>query len=65
MEKYTRRQLSEMPTLEQSWDGDELKIHEEGYKVWLSSVENRPYNGDYTIERLVDGKWEQQNVFIH
>jgi len=58
---YTKRELQNLETIEQSWDGAELKIEEPGYKVWLNPKENTPYDGDYTIQTLVDGKWEQSN----
>lgn len=61
---YTKRELQNLETIEQAWDGDELKIKEEGYKVWLTHRENRAYNGDYTIETLVDGRWEQENCIF-
>ncbi len=50
---YTKRQLESLDTIEQAWDGDELKIWKDETKVWLTHPENRKYNGDYTIERLV------------
>lgn len=60
---YTRRQLSQMDTIEQAWDGDELKIQEEGLKVWLVLPENVDYNGDFVIETLINGRWVQQNAY--
>ena len=60
--QYTKRELKSLETIEQSWDGDELKIKEDDYRVWLTHPENRAYNGDYTIEVLVLGKWEQLNL---
>lgn len=59
--KYTKSELRQMETIEQAWDGDELKIECNDYRVWLTHPENRVYNGDYTIETLVNGKWEQKN----
>ena len=59
--EYKRWELTELETIEQAWDGDELKIKEDGYRVWLTHRENRPYTGDYTIETRVDGRWEQKN----
>ena len=59
MQKFTKRELQLMDTIEQAWDGDELKLHEGNIKVWLTHRENRPYNGDYTIETCINGKWEQ------
>ena len=57
---YTKHDLQQLDTIEQSWDGDELKIDDGDIRVWLSSSENRKYNGDYTIETKVNGRWEQQ-----
>lgn len=58
---YTKSELMQLDTIEQAWDGDELKIETEDTKVWLSSRENRQWNGDYTVETLVNGRWEQAN----
>jgi hypothetical protein len=61
---YTKSELNRLETIEQSWDGDELKIQEDGYRVWLTHRENRAYNGDYTVETLVEGKWEQESFMF-
>lgn len=58
---YTKLELMRLDTIEQAWDGDELKIETEDRKVWLTNRENRQWNGDYTVETLVNGKWEQVN----
>jgi len=58
--EYTRQELRQLDTIEQAWDGDELKIDDGDVRVWLTSSGNRQYNGDYTIEKLVDGKWIQE-----
>lgn len=50
-----------LDTIEQAWDGDELKIETEDTKVWLVLRENRQWNGDYVVETLINGKWEQQS----
>jgi hypothetical protein len=65
LHEYTRAELESFQTIEQAWDGDELKIHEGDIKIWLTHRENRQYNGDYTVERLVDGKWEQSNYYFN
>jgi len=62
--RYTRSELMSLETIEQAWDGDMLKIEQEDYKVWLTHPENRQYNGDYTVETLVMGKWEQENCMF-
>ena len=56
---YTKSELRDLDTIEQAWDGDELKIDEGDLRVWLTHQENRQYNGDYTVETLVNGSWKQ------
>jgi hypothetical protein len=64
--EYTKSELNRLETIEQAWDGDELKIdNEDGYRVWLTHRENRKYNGDYTIEKLVDGRWIQETYYFN
>lgn len=60
---YTKRELQSLETIEQAWDGDELKIEEENMRVWLTHPENRRWNGDYTIERRSSPAfpWSQEN----
>ena len=67
---YTRRELVDLDTIEQAWDGDELKIEESvgkviTYRVWLTLPENREWNGDYTVERLIDGKWIGESYYFN
>jgi hypothetical protein len=64
--QYTRADLVSLDTIEQAWDGDMLKIQEDGYKVWLTHRENRQYNGDYTVEIFdpISGKWEQESYMF-
>lgn len=62
---YTRRELVDLDTIEQAWDGDELKIKEDDYRVWLTLRENRDYNGDYTVERLIDGVWIGESYYFN
>lgn len=59
--EYTREELINRDTIEQAWDGDELKIDDGDIRVWLTSRGNRMYNGDYTIETRVDGRWNQES----
>ena len=61
---YTKTDLVNMDTIEQAWDGDELKVDDGDTRVWLTTRENRQYNGDYTIETMVDGKWIQENHYF-
>jgi hypothetical protein len=56
---YTKSELRDLDTIEQAWDGDELKVDEGDLRVWLTHPENRQYNGDYTVETLVNGSWKQ------
>lgn len=63
--RYTRSELVNLDTIEQAWDGDELKIQEDDYKVWLTHRENRQYNGDYTVERLIEGKWIGESYYFN
>lgn len=58
---YTKRELQEIDTIEQAWDGDELKIDDGDTRVWLVNKENRRYNGDYVIEKRINGRWEQES----
>ena len=65
LHEYTRAELNSMETIEQAWDGDELKIKTDTYKVWLVLRENRQYNGDYVVETLVNGGWEQVSYYFN
>jgi hypothetical protein len=60
MAEFTRQQLRQLDTIEQAWDGDELKIDNGQMRVWLTTNENRMYNGDYVVELYINGKWEIQ-----
>jgi len=62
--QFTRYELNQLDTIEQAWDGDELKIDEGNYRVWLVSRENRKYNGDYVVETKVNGRWEQESFYF-
>ena len=65
MYSYTKRELQKLDTIEQAWDGDELKIDDGDTRVWLTHSENRGYNGDYTIEtRNAVGRWVQQKCWF-
>lgn len=57
MKQYTRFELNQLDTIEQAWDGDELKIDTGDVRVWLTHKENRQWNGDYVVEKYVNGKW--------
>jgi len=65
MNNYTKRELQNMDTLDQSWDGAELKIDDGDIRVWLVPVENRRYDGDYQIEtKGPTGKWTIENFYF-
>ena len=61
---YSKRELQQLDTIEQAWDGSELKIENDSMKVWLTQPEHRQYDGDYVIETRVNGKWEQQSCMF-
>lgn len=63
--QYSKRELESLETIEQAWDGDELKIETEDTKVWLVLRENRQWNGDYVVETLVDGRWVQESYLFN
>ena len=66
MYNYTLSELRILGTKEQSWDGAELKIEEDGLKVWLVPASNRPYDGDYQVETLNDeGRWVTEEYFFN
>jgi hypothetical protein len=56
--KYTKQQLVNLETIEQAWDGSELKIDNGDHRIWLTQPENREYDGDYVVETKANGKWE-------
>ena len=45
MYTYTKRELQNLDTIDQSWDGAELKIDDGDMRVWLVPVTNRGYDG--------------------
>lgn len=58
MDSYTKAELKEMETLEQSWSGDYLKYEDKNYKVWLTHPDHVKSDGDYQIEELDwNGRW--------
>jgi len=61
---YSKRDLQQLDTIEQAWDGSELKIEENNIRVWLTPLENRKYDGDYVIETRINGRWEQQSYMF-
>ena len=66
MYTYTKRELSSMETLDQSWDGAELKIDDGEIRVWLTPQENRGYDGDYQIEtKYPTGKWIAKKYYFN
>ena len=65
LHEYTKAELNSMDTIEQAWDGYELKIETDTHKIWLVLRENRAYNGDYVVETNVDGRWEQASYYFN
>ena len=65
LHEYTKAELNSMDTIEQAWDGDELKITTDTHRIWLVLRENRAYNGDYVVETNVDGRWEQASYYFN
>ena len=61
---YSKHDLQQLNTIEQAWDGSELKIEGDGIKFWLTQPEHRQYDGDYVIETRVNGRWEQQSCMF-
>jgi len=61
---YSKSELQQLETIEQSWSGDELKIEEGDNRVWLTHRENRAYDGDYTIETRINGVWFSKVCFF-
>ena len=55
--EITRAELRGYDTIEQSHSGDELKIDDGNVRIWLTEAGNRAYDGDYSVEFLVNGKW--------
>jgi hypothetical protein len=65
MYAYTKTELERLDTLDQSWDGAELKFEDEDTRVWLVPRENRGYDGDYQVEtRNATGKWITKNYYF-
>jgi hypothetical protein len=65
MYTYTKSELQRLDTLDQSWDGAELKIDDGETRVWLVPRENRGYDGDYQVEtRNATGKWIIKNYYF-
>jgi hypothetical protein len=65
LHEYSKTELNSLETIEQAWDGDELKIKTDTHRIWLVLPENRPYNGDYVVETYNRGKWEQKSYYFN
>ena len=63
--KFTKHDLQQLDTVEQAWDGDELKIDQENIRIWLTHRENTAYNGDYVVETRVNGSWYQKSCYFN
>lgn len=65
MYTYTRSELQRLDTIDQSWDGAELKIDDGEIRVWLVPRENRGYDGDYQVEtQNAIGRWITENYYF-
>jgi len=64
--RYTKQELNSLETIEQAWDGDELKIKTPNLRVWLTHEENRRWDADYSVEIRDEesGRWEQTYYFF-
>ena len=62
--KFTKRDLVYLDTIEQAWDGSELKVEDGDVRIWLNPCENRAYDGDYTLETRINGKWFQTKCYF-
>ena len=59
MKRFTLQELERMPTLCVG-QADDLKVEEDGVRVWLSrcSVEDgEPYDNKVTVEKWVNLRW--------
>ena len=64
MYNFTKRDLNNLDTIEQSHSGDELKIDDGNVRVWLTHRENRAYDGDYQVEIRVNGVWQCEKFYF-
>jgi hypothetical protein len=58
-------ELEAMPTITQG-QADDLKIDNGDERVWLSrctTEDGEPYDNRVTIERLIDGSWQEVEYF--
>ena len=56
---FTLEELEDMETLQEGY-ADDLKLEEDGYRVWLSRVgikDGMTYNNMVTVEELQNGSW--------
>ena len=57
--EFTLEELKDMETLQEGY-ADDLKLEEDGYRVWLSRVgikDGMTYNNMVTVEELQNGSW--------
>lgn len=55
----TLSELEMIDTIEQGHT-DDLKIHDNGFKVWLcrcDTYDGMPYDNAVTVEKLIDNRW--------
>ena len=61
---FTKHDLQQLPTIERTLSGNELKIQESGIRVWLTNNENTTQKGDYYIEIKTNGMWESHKFYF-
>ena len=61
---FTKHDLEQLTTIEQTLSGDKLKIQDNGLRIWLTSNENTTQKGDYYIEVKTNGMWERSKFYF-
>lgn len=49
--RFTKIHLESLPTIQQSHDGDYLKIESPTVRVWLTHENNKAFHADYQVEK--------------
>jgi hypothetical protein len=61
----TLSELEMIDTIEQGHT-DDLKIHDNGFKVWLcrcDTYDGMPYDNAVTVEKLIDNRWVEVLIY--
>jgi len=64
---FTKHDLEQLTTIEQTLSGDKLKIqdNDNDLRIWLTSNENTTQKGDYYIEvKTNDDMWERSKFYF-